>query len=91
MFLVVVNCKKNSSNYLKWKSYILSHKKGLQVLVPSNYANSHYCLRNECLFHYKLAYKGKYADVDRQFSLRWDDLKLNTKWPLQKKIMNKLI
>ena len=44
LFLVVVNCIKNSKDYLKWKSYILSHKNGLQVLVPPNYANGHYCL-----------------------------------------------
>ena len=66
------------------KTYILSHKNGLQVLVPPNYANGHYCLSNVCLFHYKLAYKGKYADVGQQFSLQWNDPKLNIKWPLQK-------
>ena len=90
-FLVVVNCIKNSKDYLKWKSYILSHENGLQVLVPPSYANGHYCLSNECLFYYKLSYKGKYVDVDQQFSLRWDDPKLNIKWPLQRwKRKNKL-
>ena len=90
-FLVVVNCIKNSKDYLKWKSYILSHKSGLQVLVPPNYANGHYCLSNVCLFHYKLAYRGKYAEVDQQFSLKWDDPKLDIKWPLQRrKKMDKL-
>jgi dTDP-4-dehydrorhamnose 3,5-epimerase len=69
----------------------LSYKNGLQVLVPPNYANGHYCLSNECLFYYKLAYKGKYADVDQQFSLQWNDPKLNIKWPLQRWTrMNKL-
>ena len=84
-FLVVVNCNKNSRDYLKCKSYTLSHKNGKQVLVPPNYANGHYCLSNECLFHYKLAYKGKYADVEQQFSLRWDDTRLNIRWPLIKR------
>ena len=32
-FLVVVNCIKNSKNYLKWKSWVLSHENGVQVLV----------------------------------------------------------
>ena len=67
------------------KSYILSYENGQQVLVPPNYANGHYCLSNECLFHYKLAYKGKYTDVGQQFSLKWDDPKLNIKWPLQRR------
>ena len=80
---MVVNCVRHSKDYLKWKSYILSHKNGLQVLVPPHYANGHYCLSKECLFYYKLAYKGKYADVGQQFSLRWDDPKLNIKWPFQ--------
>jgi dTDP-4-dehydrorhamnose 3,5-epimerase-like enzyme len=66
----------------------LSQKNGLQVLIPPDYANGHYCLSNECLFHYKLAYKGKYADVEQQFSLRWNDPKLNIKWPLR--IRNKI-
>ena len=56
-----------------------------KCLFLLNYANGHYCLSKECLFHYKLAYKGKYADVDQQFSLRWDDPKLNIKWPLQRR------
>ena len=83
-FLAVVNCIENSKDYLKWKSYILSQKNGLQVLVPPSYANGHYCLSDECLFHYKMAYKGKYADVDQQFSLRWNDPKININWPLLK-------
>jgi dTDP-4-dehydrorhamnose 3,5-epimerase len=83
-FLAVVNYNKNSKDYLKCKSYILSHKNGLQVLVPPNYANGHYCLSDECVFHYKLAYKGNYADVDKQFSLHWDDPKLKINWPIRK-------
>ena len=31
--LVVVDCRKNSKNYLKWKSCVLSHQNGLQILT----------------------------------------------------------
>ncbi len=82
LFLVVVNCIKNSKDYLKWKSYILSHKNGLQVLVPPNYANGHYCLSKVCLFHYKLSYSGKYEDVDKQFFFKWNAPEYNIKGPL---------
>ena len=34
--------------------------------------------------YYKLAYKGNYADVDKQFSLHWDDPKLKINWPIRK-------
>ena len=87
--LIVVNCKKDSKNYLKWKSWILSRENGIQILIPPNYANGHLCLTKECLFHYKLAYKGRYFDVKNQFSLRWNDPKLNIKWPVKRPILSK--
>ena len=87
--LVVVNCNKNSQNYLKSKSWILSQKNGLQILIPPNYANGHLCLSKECLFHYKLSYKGSYVDAKKQFSLRWNDPKINIKWPIKNPILSK--
>ena len=86
--LVVVNCVKNSKNYLKWQSWILSHDNGVQILIPPNYANGHLCLSNECLFHYKLSYKGSYLDADKQFSLKWNDPKIKIKWPIKKPILS---
>ena len=88
-FLVVVNCVKSSKNYLKWKSWILSRENGIQILIPPNYANGHFCISEKCLFHYKLSYKGKYQDVNKQFSLRWNDPKLNIKWPVNIPILSK--
>ena len=87
--LVVVNYIKNSKDYLKSKSLILSHENGVQVLIPPNYANGHLCLTNKCLFHYKLSYRGKYIDAKEQFSLRWNDPKLKIKWKIRKPILSK--
>ena len=87
--LVVVNFVKKSKNYLKWKSWILSHKNGLQILIPPNYANGHLCLSNKCLFHYKLSYKGTYTDAKKQFSLKWNDPKLKINWGIKKPIISK--
>ena len=86
--LVVVNCLKKSKDYLKWKSWILSHKNGVQILIPPNYANGHLCLSEKCLFHYKLSYIGSYIDVKRQFTLRWNDPKLNINWRIKKPILS---
>jgi len=86
--LVVVNCEKNSRSYLKWQSWILSQKNGFQILIPPKYANGHLCLSDKCLFHYKLDYKGKYFDSNQQFSLRWNDPKLNIKWGIKKPILS---
>ena len=86
--LVVVNCVKQSKNYLKWRSWILSQENGVQILIPPNYANGHLCLTDKCLFHYKLAYEGSYNDVGKQFSLRWNDPKLNINWKIKKPILS---
>ena len=88
LLLVVVNCLKKSKNYLKWKSWILSHKNGIQVLIPPNYANGYLCLSDKCLLHYKLTYKGSYNSVKRQFSLKWNDPRLKIKWRIKKPILN---
>ena len=87
IFFVVVNCNKNSKNYLKYKSWILDGEKNLQILVPPMYANGHLCLSDVCLFHYKLSYKGKYVDIDKQKILKWNDPKINIKWPFKKKFI----
>ena len=87
--LISVNCIKNSKDYLKWKSWILSHENGVQILIPPSHANGHLCLSKKCLFHYKLNYKGSYVDAKNQFSLRWNDPKLNIKWKIKKPILSK--
>ena len=87
-FLVVVNYEKKSKHFLKWQSFILSQKNGLQVLIPPNYANGHLCLSDECLFHYKLSYKGNYIDAKQQFSIKWNDPRLNIKWKIKKPILS---
>ncbi len=86
--LVVVNFNKNSKDFLKYHKWVLSQKNGVQILIPPNYANGHLCLSKECLFHYKLSYKGSYADTNKQFSLRWNDPKLKIKWKIKKPILS---
>ena len=86
--LVVVNFVKGSKNYLKWQSWTLSQKNGVQILVPPNYANGHLCLSNYCLFHYKLSYLGKYTDDKKQFSIKWNDPNLKIKWGINKPILS---
>ena len=87
-FIVVVDCEKKSNGYLTWKSWELSHKNGIQLLIPPNYANGHLCISDYCLFHYKLFYKGSYFGPKKQFSLKWNDPKLNIKWPVKRPILN---
>jgi len=87
-FIAVVDLNKNSKSYLKWKTWILSQKNNIQLLIPPNYANGHYCLSDYCLFHYKLSYKYFYTGHRQQFSIRWNDPKIDIKWPCKKPILS---
>ena len=89
VFFVVVNANKKSRNYLKYKSWILNHKKPTLILVPPDFANAYLCLSNHCVFHYKWSYKGKYVDSKNQKSFRWNDPSIKIKWPIKKPILSK--
>lgn len=87
IFLVVINCDKKSNQYLKNFTIKLTHKDNKHVLVPPNFANGHLCLSTDCVFHYKLYYKGKYSDVKSQQNIKWNDKRLNIKWPKKVKFI----
>ena len=89
VLLVVVDVRKKSKNYLKYKTFTLKHEKPTLVLIPPYYANAYLCLSNKCVFHYKWSYKGKYIDSKRQSSYRWNDPKIKIKWPIRRPILSK--
>ena len=89
VMLVVVDNRKNSLNYLKWDSIILTAKNKKSVLVPPMFANGHLVLSNEATFFYKWSYSGKYPDVEDQFTLKWNDPNLGIHWPTYNPILSK--
>lgn len=88
IYLVVVDNRKDSPLYLKWDSIILSEHNRKQVLVPPMFANGHYVLSTNASFFYKWSYDGDYPDVDHQFSLKWNDPKINIQWPTDSPILS---
>ena len=88
IFFTVVDMRKGTRNYLKYKSWILSHDKPTLILVPPYFANAHLCLSKRCVFHYKWSYKGKYIEASKQNSYHWNDPKIKIKWPIKKPILS---
>ena len=88
IFLVVVDMRKSTKKYLKYKTFLLRHEKPTLILIPPYYANAHLCLSRKCVFHYKWYYKGKYIDAKKQMSFRWNDPKIRIKWPIKKPILS---
>ena len=64
LYLVVVDYRPESINYLKWESFLLNDRNHKSILVPENFLNGHLCLSDECVFHYTQSYPKKYIDVE---------------------------
>ena len=88
IYLIIVDFRPDSVNYLKWDSIVLTSKNKKSVLVPPMFANGHLVLSNEATFFYKWSYPGKYPDVKDQFSLNWKDPAINIHWPIDNPILS---
>ncbi len=85
-YFVVVNCDKNSKEFGKWESFILSEENHVQILVPPKFGNGHLALSDEVMFHYL---QSNYYDPSRQTSYRYDDPQFNVSWPTKNPILSK--
>ena len=88
IYLVVVDNRPESPNYLKWDSIILNENNKRQVLVPPGFGNGHLVLSNKAVFFYKWSYEGEYPDVKDQFSLNLKDPRINIHWPIDNPILS---
>jgi dTDP-4-dehydrorhamnose 3,5-epimerase len=85
IFFVVVNMIKESEQYLKWESFILSDTNRHQVLVPPFFGNAHLVLSESCIFHYKMS---EYYDPENEIGVKWNDPKLGIPWPVKDPILS---
>jgi dTDP-4-dehydrorhamnose 3,5-epimerase len=85
-YLVVVNWDKDSPQFGQWESFVLSEENRLQVLVPAKFGNGHLVLSEKSIFHYK---QSSYYNLTGQFTILWNDPKLNIWWPIKDPIVSK--
>ena len=85
---VIVDYRPKSKNYLKFTSIIMSDKNKKSLIIPPMFLNSWLCLSKDCIYSYKYSFTGKYSDVEDQISLKWNDSKINFKWPNKKPILS---
>lgn len=84
-YLVVVNCDKESKDFGKWQSFVLSDVNRKQVLIPPKHGNSYLTLSEQSIFHYK---QSTYYNPKGQFTYRWDDPKFKIWWPVKNPIVS---
>lgn len=85
-YLVVVNWDDASPQFGKWESFTLSDENRLQVLIPPKFGNGHLTQSRLAIFHYK---QSTYYDRARQFTILWNDSRLNIRWPIKNPILSK--
>jgi len=88
MYFVVIDARPNSSTYLKWDSIILNDKSRKLILTPPQFAIGFLVLSDQALLNYMWAYEGEYADVDEQFTIKWNDPKVNIAWPIENPLLS---
>ena len=85
LYVVVVNCNKQSKDFGKWQSFILSDKNRQLIFIPPQYGSAYLVQSKEGIFSYK---QSTYFVHGKQFSYRWDDPKFNITWPITNPILS---
>tara|TARA_B100001093_G_C26307047_1_gene791979 strand:- start:419 stop:646 length:228 start_codon:yes stop_codon:yes gene_type:complete len=71
---------------MKWQTFILSEKDFTQILIPPGFGNWHLVLTEKVIFQYK---QSPYYNLERQFTIHWDDPNFKFKWPIKSPILSK--
>jgi dTDP-4-dehydrorhamnose 3,5-epimerase len=87
LYFVVVDNRPESETYLKWDWMMLDDKTRKQVLLPPGFGNGFCVMSENSIFSYKLSYDGEYSDVAQQFTLKWNDPRVNINWPIANPIL----
>jgi len=86
LLLVAVDMRPDSKTYLQYDMFSINDKNRVQVLIPPGFANGHLIMSDFGVFSYKQS--TLYAGAKAQFTVRWDDPKLNIPWPIKNPILS---
>ena len=83
---VVVDMRESSNTYLKYDMFSINDKNRKQILIPPGFANGHLVMSRLGIFSYKQS--TLYGGASEQFTIRWDDKKINIPWPIDNPILS---
>jgi len=89
VFCVIVNYNKQKKNFLKYESFYLSERNKYIILIPPLMLLGWCSLSKKSIFSYKFSYKGDYVDDKDQITVKWNDKRINIKWPINKPILSR--
>ena len=88
IYFVLVDNRESSDTFLQWESTMLTDRNRKQVLIPPGVGNGFLVMSHRSVFHYKWSYEGEYADVDQQFTIKWNDPIIGIDWPIDNPILS---
>ena len=85
IFDVAVDLRKKSKTFGKYVGIVISDKSDFSFYIPKGFAHGFMCLSDKCTVNYKCS---NYRDVNSEKTLKWNDKKINIKWPFKKPILS---
>jgi len=83
---VVVDMRESSDTYLEYDMFSINDKNRKQILIPPGFANGHLVMSDFGIFSYKQS--TLYGGASKQFTVKWNDPKLNIPWPIDNPILS---
>ena len=83
----ILDWRKESETFGQVIKFSIKRDNRISLLIPPRCGNGYYVKSEQAVYHYKLDYSGKYADVNEQFTISYNDkriknLKLDIKNPI---------
>ena len=83
---VVVDLRNKSKTYGKHFAIEISQNSNFSLFIPENFAHGFLCLSKNCGVYYKCT---NYRDENSETTIKWNDKKLDIRWPIKKPILSK--
>ena len=83
---VVVDLREKSKTYGKHFAIEISQNSNFSLFIPENFAHGFLCLSKNCGVYYKCT---NYRDKNSETTIKWNDKKLDIRWPIKKPILSK--
>lgn len=86
LFDVIIDLRKDSKTFMNWFGVELNSQNYKMLYIPKGFAHGFQTLKNDSEIFYQIS-----ESYDPVYSrgIRWDDPKINIKWPINQPIISK--
>ena len=85
VYEVIADYNRESPTFLQWQAFHIGASNRCQLLIPPGFGNAMLALTDNVVYYYKQT--TLYGQA-RQFTLPWNDRRLNVYWPVSSPILS---